>query len=277
MQGSDRPKLPDNPTHVHMPTEPEMDFAGVTYGRWSRDRCATCGGDGTYLWYDDRGNVVEWDCDHEEQLVLSRWFSVQGIAGSWQRVRQADLTGLSPIAQQWASDYYTNIGANVRRGIGGVLRGQSGSGKTIVCVLMLKAAMELGYSGYYFNVGENLKNLQSKGGWPEDKRVWVEHKIRHADIVLLDDFDQNGGAGEWMRAQAASIITSRSNSSLPTLVTLKRSDEDIASTFGYPVLDLLQNCGRIHEVGLPETWRPKASERNTREKEQGLRRPVVFK
>ena len=172
-------RLAPNPAHVLMPSMLDLQESGdnISFvGSWNRSRCQTCDGEGHFRGYispltDEIGDVV---CDCEEQLVLARWMAVRGIERRYQLLRRRDMGhGLSEDGHNWFAAYIRkdNFRWNLNNGIGALLHGSAGSGKTGIAVLLLKRYLEEAQDGMLVHA-DRLSDNANRWSDPERLERW---------------------------------------------------------------------------------------------------------
>jgi DNA replication protein DnaC len=283
------PPLPDCITPLD--AEDAMRVDKDLEGRFSTpEDCPTCGGTGTFRWYTVAAEGSEvpfsvtepigtFECPCEDQWVAMRAMTAAGLRLHYQRLSLTDLTAEEPRA---ALDRY---GAHhheyLRAGIGMVMYGPNGNGKTMAAVLLAKNAMANGLLVHFATFSEIIETFTS--GWKsEEAKDWFHRKIRGAHLLVIDDVGKEmmqglqGNVSNVARHLIDDVLRFRYSSGLPTVLTTNDPLDDMASRYGLGPLSLMsENAVEVRFTGTD--WRPQARARFDAEVDAGLTRPIVFR
>ena len=239
---SERLTLPPNPPTVRIITDPELErLRRKNQSLWcSRSQtCLTCGGKG---WFKTlvEGEVVEYNCNCLEQMILSLWFTNAGIGVDYQKKSWSDLKAVDVEAAQAALEYLENCHANVSNGRGLILYGSNGVGKTLLATLILKGLMVNGFDGYFFPFTRMLDAFAE--GWSDaEDRDWFYKKAASCQVLIIDDI----GIESENRSKSSVIdgldivIQNRINSGLPTLMTTNLRPEQLEQKYKKHIISRL--------------------------------------
>jgi DNA replication protein DnaC len=111
-----------------------------------------------------------------------------------------------------------------------LLVGDAGSGKTHLAVAALRALMEKGYEGVFFDYQNLLDRIRSSydvGSGTADREAY--RSALDADILLIDDLGAHR-VSEWVEDIVTSIITYRCNNRKPLIATTNLSDPEITGS-----------------------------------------------
>ena len=260
----------------------------------SPDDCGTCGGRKRFLWWNryspdyrpDAPVIVEYDCPCEDQWILQRWLTLRGVNAVYQRLGWEDAQAVAPSTLDVVTDYLAHSERYVSVGMGFVLTGAKGTGKTMLANLMLKTLMLKGFDGYFSTFAEALQTFRSGWNDAEDK-AWYANKVRGSRVMALDDvgrehFQQRYEEGKLTRnAQSAAESTldelrrHRVSSAKPTFLTTNFEMAQISQYYGDNVFSLITERSVLCEFKAAD-WRTSARERTQQEVRDGLSRPVVL-
>lgn len=110
--------------------------------------------------------------------------------------------------------------------MGLILMGVCGVGKTHLAVAALKAILENGHQGLFYDYGELLKLIQSTySSEAELREMDVLAPVLKCDLLLLDDVGSSK-PGMWALETVGHILTSRYNERRFTLITTNYLDPD---------------------------------------------------
>ena len=137
-------------------------------------------------------------------------------------------------------EYADNIEYNISRGLGLILRGPAGTGKTSIAVSILKEALKHGKGCYMLSMPSLLDTLLTLSKGPSDVYMSYENKIRNVPLLLLDDFGAEYGKSEWVAAKVDDIIIDRYNRMKPIIMTTNYSRDWTSNTYSMRVSDRLR-------------------------------------
>jgi DNA replication protein DnaC len=260
----------------------------------SPDQCATCGGTGTFCWYaraadghhEDPNEIGDFKCPCTDQWILSLFLFNCGIKNKYQRFDWHDLdTKVLPPA---IHDYLKNARHIIDAGLGLVLYGPKGTGKTLLAALLLKALIARGHHGYFTTYSDLIQRFH-EGRFDREEREWFLRRVNHASVLVIDDIGREqvrrtleksaGGTVDSLQATAEflfeDVIRHRVAMASPTFVTSNLALSDLASKYGGNVMSLLDEQALPVELA-GDDWRIPSRERAEQEVHAGLRRPVVL-
>lgn len=230
-------------------------------------QCPTCFGKKTYIW---QGQQHECDCRTQQQLQLRYFYA--GIGMNYQRLTWDDVAvpedQLAPVL-----DYILNAHAYVRRGIGLVLHGPVGTGKTLLANLILKELVKLDYDSYVTTYASTVTAFTA--GWgSRDDATWFANRFMRSQALALDDLGK-----EFRRSNALHsttfdhILRTRVQADRPTILTTNMTAQELQGGYGAAVLSLLVE----KSIDVPLTgadFRPASRDRIHAEIAAGEMRPI---
>lgn len=267
--------LPPNPPTVRPLLDPEaarlrkQDPSG-----WHDPHrtCKTCRKKGTFLGPDGE----QWECNCIEQWALHRFLLNAGVGTSYQRVSWDDVTDQVPQAvQQAVLEYALEAERYVSAGIGLILHGDSGTGKTLLLTLLLKRLLELGYDGYFTQFNDLLDSYTA--GWRDaEESEWFTKRVRNAGILVVDDIGKESKGRENVTSPLFDmVIRHRVANDKPTLITTNYSMDELRAGYGGAVMSLLaESCLDYRVTGTD--YRETARQRTLEDLRQGIVRPLVL-
>jgi DNA replication protein DnaC len=105
-----------------------------------------------------------------------------------------------------------------------LLVGDTGTGKTHLAVGALKALIEKGHAGLFFDYQTLLDRIRASYGGEGDPHAYAS--AMDAEVLLLDDLGSHR-ATEWVEDTVTAIITHRCNHRKPLIATTNLPDPDI--------------------------------------------------
>jgi DNA replication protein DnaC len=274
--------LPRNPQHVLGLTDVEFDRVlaenpNVPYGPAN---CITCGGKGSFRWYDPgHEHVVDWECDCREQYKLHIYLLACGIPLSYQRLTWHDAIDAEPGALDAVMNYREKADARVRGGIGLLLHGEMGTGKSLLSYLLLKDMIKHGHDAMALTMHSFLERYTT--GWANNDegraaKADFESRITHAGVLFLDDLAREySGKSRFAESVLDHVLRSRVGAQRPTFITSNKDLVALATIYSTNALSLLSEVMVDYEF-TGEDYRRAARQRRIRENDLGITRPVML-
>jgi DNA replication protein DnaC len=293
-------ELPPLPPAVHTLSNEDSDRLKREFGEAlavSPEDCRTCYGSGTFRWYarasvewnaelDDPSLTMEFKCPCDDQWILNRFLLNCGIKNKYQRFDWHDLD--APILPPEIRDYLSNAKQIIDAGLGLVLYGSEGTGKTLLAVLLLKILIARGHHGYFTTYSDMIQRFH-EGRYDREEREWFLRRVTHASVLVIDDIGREqvrrtlersaGGTVDTLNSTAEflfeDVIRHRVAMASPTFITSNLALGDLATKYGSNVMSLLEEQALPVEL-TGRDWRNSSRDRANDEVRQGLRRPVVL-
>lgn len=289
-------ELPPLPPAIHTLSNEDSDRLKREFGdslAVSPEDCRTCYGTGTFRWYPratlggsgDPDVIEEFKCPCDDQWILNRFLLNCGIKNKYQRLDWADLEVPMPPE---INDYLKNAKQIIGAGLGLVLYGSEGTGKTLLAILLLKSLISRGYKGYFTTYSDMIQRFH-EGRFDKEEREWFLRQVTHTSVLVIDDIGREQKRRNLERAEGRTIdslqataeflfedvVRHRVAMATPTFITSNLALGDLATKYGSNVMSLLEEQALPVELtGLD--WRNLSRDRGMDEVRQGLRRPVVL-
>lgn len=229
--------------------------------------CPTCRDTGRYRWAG-----VEQECNCRQQRQLAKHYSMSGIGVKYQRLDWSDFAGDEAALDQ-VSSYVLRHEQMIRRGMGLVLSGPLGTGKTFLGTMVLKELIKRGYNCWATTFANTIEAFTATWGNQDEKR-WFARKFMYSQVLLLDDLGRDLRTGNNLpQSTFDSILRTRVQEGRTTLVTTNMSMRELETGYGSAVLSLLKEVSlRIDFKG--SDFRPQANARTMAELSDDEIRPI---
>jgi DNA replication protein DnaC len=235
----------------------------------SKTGCPTCEGAKVYIW-----KGYERPCDCHEQLALAKHYLMAGIGELYQRQDWEDFQG-DAHAVQTVQQYVEGHRRYVRAGLGLILQGPYGTGKSLLATLAAKELVKLGYTVFFTTFGAMIEEF-TKGWGDNEDMARFEAVVVRSKVLVLDD------VGKEFKSMKTNLVESTFDHVLrrrvaalrPTLLTTNLSYGELAQGYGGSILSLLSEFAISCRVDGND-WRPKALGRSLDELDSGERRPIT--
>ena len=245
----------------------------------SPKHCPTCGGSGTFRWWVGSGpdrEVAEYRCNCPEQWALHLYLLNANIGDVYQRLSWDDLAA-EPGAVEKVTDYLKNARAFVRSGIGLMMHGEKGTGKTMLTTLTLKHLLGMGYDGYFTTFSEMIDTYT--GGWNDaEEKAWFHKRIKNTQILAMDDVGREYQGRKQTGLPESTfeeVLRHRTSAASPTIITTNLSLSRVQEGYGGNIMSLLRERSTTYEF-TGEDFRERQHDRVLEEARMGLTRPVVL-
>lgn len=265
--------LPPLPSHILLP--PEDDIRRIESTLWTPARCIICSGTGTFRWWNpERTEPIDWACSCDDQYVLGLHLLSRGIGLKHMRTGWADLTGVPATGVRWAQDYLDYAHAYASRGVGAVLLGSSGTGKSSLTHLMLRALIAAGFDGYWTTYPKIMSLVKSGYDDPEIRR-WFERRIRNAQVLVVDELGKEQGSDQHAASVLDDMLRFRLGAMMPTFLASNLTEEQLQTRYGHAVVEVIREASTVHTL-YGQSWRGNEEPRVNDEVRRNLSRPIVL-
>jgi DNA replication protein DnaC len=280
-------KLPGNPPGIRLLTEEESGkLRAVHPSLPTPENCITCEGRRTFRWWshaaegwnpDDGSSIEDFECPCIEQYKLHRFMLHCNIGLLYQRLNWNDVEA-DPSKVEVVHEWLRDSPAYIQAGVGLILRGTPGTGKTLLGALLLKGLIAQGRDVYFTTFNEMLDFFSST--WRDnDEKKWFSKRVKNAAVVMVDDPGKESGErrGSGMPIAAMDeVLRHRIAASRPTIITTNDSKEKFTLRYGEYIASLLtERSASIRLEG--SDYRERARARVLDEVKQKLTRPLVLR
>lgn len=238
------------------------------------DGCKTCKGKKSFCWKDDDGNPAEYECNCRDQFVLHRHLLYSGITYSYQRLGWIDARYVESKAKAKVMAYADEIETYRAAGIGLLLYGERGTGKTFLTTLILRRMISEGYDVFFTDIRDLIAHF--KGTWRDQGRTtWFAKRIRNASLLGIDDLGREHDSIDVVEAMMDGLIRSRTASGRPTFITTNLDEKGLENRYSPNLMDLFTESMEGYEFTGP-SYRENAKKLRVEEASLGLIRPIVL-
>ena len=141
-------------------------------------------------------------------------------------------------------EYAENFAEYKKKGVGMILKGPVGTGKTSLAVAVLQEVIKTCGGGMFIPMASLLDKLLTMSKGDRDEYMRFENRVRSTPLLVLDDLGTEY-ENNWVRTKVDAIITERCNRLLPIIITTNLKAEEIMSTYQDRVYDRLKGCSLI--------------------------------
>lgn len=229
--------------------------------------CPTCNGLGGYTF---RGEEHTCDCMMQKQLY--KHYLNAGIGVTYQRLDFSDYEGSREILQSLAK-YIDSYERYASRGIGLLLTGPFGTGKTMIANLVLKEFVKQGYRCFATTFAQTIDMLTASWKSNDDRR-YFQRRFVDSEILLLDDVGRElRSKSNLTESTFDNILRTRVQEGRPTFITTNMSPEELGDGYGAAILSLLKEHSIVCEMN-GEDYRARSNARTLKEIRDGENRPI---
>jgi DNA replication protein DnaC len=206
------------------------------------------------------------------QRQLFKHYLNAGIGVTYQRLDFSDYGGDQEILNALAK-YMDNYERYASQGIGLLLTGPFGTGKTMIANLVLKEFVKKGYRCFATTFAQTVDMLTASWKSQEDRR-YFQRRFVDSEILLLDDVGRELRAkSNLMESTFDTILRQRVQEGRPTFITTNMSPEELGEGYGAAILSLLKEKSISCEIN-GEDFRTRSNTRTLKEIRDGETRPV---
>lgn len=222
----------------------------------------------TYQW---GGETVYCDC--VEQLQLHKHYLKAGIGVLYQRYSWDDYHGPEGL-KSLCAQYIENHEQLVNRGIGIILSGPFGVGKTMSMNLLVKSLVHLGYT-CFATTFTGMIDMFTSGWQAREDQQRFQSKIVNSRVLLLDDVGKEFRTKTNLAESTFdSVLRRRVQDGKPTFMTTNMLLSEMETGYGAAIFSLLREVSITEEVA-GQDFRKVAAERTLSEVLSGSTRPIV--
>jgi len=159
---------------------------------------------------------------------------------------ELDWTRLGPNVERAIKRYAEQPDYIFTQGIGLILTGKAGTGKTHTAVGLAKLMAGYGYPVRFFTVATLLEKLRAgfadRSAGATVRSLWEQ--VYHVDLLVLDDLGVEN-ITDWARQTIYQIVNERWLARLPTIATTNSSAEVLQNDYGPGTLSRLMGSSLV--------------------------------
>lgn len=183
----------------------------------------------------------------KERVIVSR-LEQAGVKGSYLKISFDDWDNtvekiLTVRMSEVRKHFFTGM---LKRGIGLILTGTVGTGKTFCAVALLRAAAKYTDSILFVSMAEYIPMIIDEVTGPK-----TIERMKTVRLIIMDDLEKVATSSEWVQGRIFEIIELRTAAGLPVIVTTNSNNPgEIENKFGKPLADrLFGYCVPVHFEG----------------------------
>jgi DNA replication protein DnaC len=158
------------------------------------------------------------------------------------------------------AQYNDKLDEMLKLGKGLFLQGENGAGKSFIATLILRKALELGYTGYFI-LQRDLVDIAFAALFDNDIQKDLETIICQIDFLIIDEIDKIFiDNGEKVQNLLEGLLKKRSYVGKPLIVTSNKVMSQLGATLGKTIVSAFEED--LIEITFVGNYRPKLSQRN---------------
>jgi len=151
-------------------------------------------------------------------------------------------------------EYADHLDANLREGVGMLLKGPVGTMKTTLAVAVMQRQLQEGGQAMFLTMPSLLDSIFSaKAVSPEDWNRF-EMNLRQVPLLVLDDLGAEWSAG-WGMTKVDAIFSERYNRQRSTIVTTNLGSGEMKNRYADRIIDRLRATSRVITFNTPLSLR----------------------
>ena len=156
-----------------------------------------------------------------------------------------------PLAKDLVERYVKQIDVAYDEGLGFLFWGNSGTGKTMLCSIILKTAKASGRTIKFITMAELLDVLRKKISDESIEKSYIE-TVKEVDFLCIDnlgsEYIPQKSSNQYVIAEFDTLARYRKRNMLPTLLTTNLTPNEFSGTYGKAISSLYTGCSAIIEV-----------------------------
>lgn len=151
-----------------------------------------------------------------------------------------------------------NIKHRLDNGLGLILKGPVGTGKTCAAIALMRVALDNKLSCYFIPMMSLLDKIMTLRD--KDEAYNFEQRLRTTKLLVLDDLGgEYSGKSDWVKSKIAAIIGERYDRKLSTIITTNLTIGQLKAEYDERMIDRLKSTNQLVTLGgdslRREEWR----------------------
>lgn len=158
------------------------------------------------------------------------------------------------------SNYSAHLTEMLQLGKGLFLQGGNGAGKSFIATLILRKALQIGYTSYFI-LQRDLINASFAALYDDVVQEDLGKIICEIDFLIIDEIDKMFvDAGDKVQNLLEGMLKKRSYAGKPLIVTSNKAVSTLGSTLGSTIVSAFEED--LVEVTFTGNYRPKLGQQN---------------
>lgn len=172
--------------------------------------------------------------------------------GIYKRFQNVELETMNIAAEnanafEVIKEYASNVVENLNQGLGLIIKGPVGTGKTTAAIAIMKEAIKHKKSSYFISMISLLDKLMSFRD--QEERYEFEQRIHNCPLLVLDDlggeYIGKNKEDSWMLKRIMSIIAERHQRSKSIIITTNLPIKELVERYDQRVIDRIRSTNQI--------------------------------
>ena len=152
------------------------------------------------------------------------------------------------LVQSCVQDYILNLENAYKNGLGLVLHGGNGVGKTFLSTQILKAAIAKNYSTRFITMAEITALMRSKIDSVDDNDIY-ERCVKNSEFLCIDNAgSEYRPSGNYAPAEFDILARHRRRNLFPTIISTNLSHEEFVQIYGPSISSLFSASSKFINV-----------------------------
>lgn len=166
---------------------------------------------------------------------------------TWEFIRNnsdaSDKKRMQKLAQ--IKEYSDNFERYLKDGIGLLLKGGVGTGKTTIALAVLRDYIDKGGRGYFISAVTLMDEIFNIADFAD--RARFENKLKTVPVLIIDDLGAEG-SGDMVSRKIEAIISSRYNNDLVNIITTNLGVEDLKRVYDARIYDRIKETCKVFNI-----------------------------
>ena len=151
-------------------------------------------------------------------------------------------------------EYADQLDANLREGVGMLLKGPVGTMKTTLAVAVLQCWLRRGGQARFLTMPSLVDNIFAAKAVSPDEWNQFEIRLRQTPLLVLDDLGAEWSSG-WPLTKVDAIIAERYNRRRATIITTNLGSADMRRRYTDRIIDRLRGTFQVVTCNTPVSLR----------------------